>query len=174
MGDTENGDKGLRLGRGTSQDIKSRKELDVGYQTEVSGRFEIKGRELTAADWRAIKNLFWEAHDYESDWHKDFDCSKGEPHYMQLELTKDLLGIQWDGSEKFYEIVSAVNFVIQNIKPMGLYLEGQFECQGEDATDHYFIVIGDDGYARQAEATPKGKQCACPECGHRFLPEAAQ
>ena len=102
---------------------------------------------------------------------KGYIYPHGKPHYVQLGLTTDKTGIRWDGNEKFYDAVEAVNFVIDNARTRipDFGLSGQFEAQGEEIGDHWFLTIGDDGFAKRAEAPKVGDNVICPSCGHKFL-----
>jgi hypothetical protein len=94
----------------------------------------------------------------------------GKPHYVQFQVTKDKSGIEWDGNEKFYEAVKATNFVIDNVRREipDFSLSGQLEAQGEEIGDHWFLAIGDDGFAHRVEAPKSGDNVHCPHCNHEF------
>jgi hypothetical protein len=58
--------------------------------------------------------------------------------------TEDGEGIEWDGSEKFYEYVKWLKYIIKNfIQPWGYTLNGEVEWEGEENTDMGKIVVKD-------------------------------
>ena len=65
--------------------------------------------------------------------------------YIDLELTDDLKGIQWDsGTEKNYGMVEAVNFIIDDMHEKGVKdfaLKGELLAQGEDIEDRWKLVM---------------------------------
>lgn len=52
--------------------------------------------------------------------------------------------IEWDGSEKFYNYVEWIEYLIENfLKPWGYTVNGTVEWQGEESDDRGRIVITD-------------------------------
>lgn len=94
----------------------------------------------------------------------------GKPHYIQLQVSKDRLGIQRDNSEKFYKAVEAVNFVIDNVRREipDFGLTGQLQAQGEEIGDHWFLTISDDGFAKKIDTPKLGDKVRCPNCSCEF------
>ena len=141
-------------------------EEDVGYQTDFTGILRFT-RPMTLLELAYIEKQM--GFDLPDDL-KGYIYPHGKPHYVQLEVSNDKSGIQWDGNEKFYEAVNAVNFVIDNarreIPDFGL--SGQLEAQGEEIGDHWFLVIGEDGYAKRVDAPKIGDKVTCPNCDHEF------
>lgn len=137
----------------------------MGYTTKFTGELRF-GLELKASELAYIKELF-EVDDVEKgDWIKP----EGEqPHYIQFELTPDFGGIQWDGSEKFYNAVGAVNFIIVNArrKIPDFCLTGHLLAAGEDVDDKWSLVI-ENGLAKEVRTPPKGHKITCPHCDEDF------
>jgi hypothetical protein len=58
--------------------------------------------------------------------------------------TTDNMGIEWDGSEKFYCYVDWLKYIIDNfLKPWGIEMSGCVEFEGEDEMDAGFIKVFD-------------------------------
>lgn len=56
--------------------------------------------------------------------------------------TEDNLGIEWNGSEKFYNYVDWLNFILKNfLTPWGYNLTGYVRFQGENKSDKGYIRI---------------------------------
>lgn len=62
--------------------------------------------------------------------------------WCQWVPTKDGKFIEWDGSEKFYEYVEWLKYLIAKVlAPRGYILNGEVEWQGEDNSDRGIIVV---------------------------------
>jgi len=52
--------------------------------------------------------------------------------------------IKWNGSEKSYDMVQWMEFLIMEFfRPFGRKLDGQMEAQGEDFNDRWLLVVTD-------------------------------
>jgi len=108
------------------------------YTTEFKGSFELN-RKLT-------HKLFKQLEDLANDEHHGLNLPS---KYCQWVPTDDGLGIKWDGNEKFYEYVEWLQWIIDNIlKPAKYELTGRVEFQGDDVSDHGFLVLEDDQHVR--------------------------
>lgn len=94
----------------------------------------------------------------------------GKKIYIQFEVTKGLDGIQWDGSEKFYDAVDAVNYIIEKVKSVypNFSLSGEITAQGEDSFDRWKLAINDKGRAYKKEIIGDKGKVHCPHCGKDF------
>jgi hypothetical protein len=139
----------------------------MGYSTDFTGSLKFT-RVLTEPEQAYIQTLM--GFDLPEDF-KGYTHPHGKPHYVQLEITTDKTGICWDGNDKFYDAVEAANFVIDNARTRitDFGLTGQLEAQGEEIEDHWFLTIGDDGFATRVDAPKAGDKITCPDCGHEFL-----
>lgn len=139
----------------------------MGYSTDFTGELKFN-RAMTPMELAYIEKQM--GFDLPGDL-KGYIWPHGKPHYVQFELTEDKSGIKWDGNEKFYKSVEAVNFIIDNarreIPDFGL--TGQLEAQGEDIGDHWFLVIGEDGFAKRVDAPNVGDTVECPHCAREFI-----
>ena len=88
--------------------------------------------------------------------------------YIDFELTSKLDWIQWDWSEKFYDIVEKTQFIIDYMRHYYPHfgLSGSIECQWEEFEDRWLLVVKDN------IATRVDNQLVwyvrCPECDHHF------
>ena len=137
----------------------------MGYSTEFEGELKFT-RELTSTELAAVKKMLWaDCSDY-PEW-KHF---KG--HYIQFEFTDDFSGIKWDGSEKFYEAVGAVNTLIAEVRKTvpDFGLTGTLYAEGEEADDRWALSIID-GQAVRVDTPPIGTKIICPHCECEFYLE---
>lgn len=69
----------------------------------------------------------------------------GQPGlWCQWVPSEDGSEIEWDGSEKFYNYVEWIKFIIEHfLKPWGKVLNGEVEWQGEERDDRGMIVVKD-------------------------------
>ncbi len=108
----------------------------MGYTTEFEGSFRLSAEPPV----KVIVALHAAAEDQEypegpTPWPSG---------YCQWELTRDCMGIKWDGSEKFYDYVEYLQAILDNIlKPNGLTLTGEVKYRGEDNEDYGVLRIED-------------------------------
>ena len=117
----------------------------MGYNTSFTGTLKFR-IELKASDLAYLQKFLGEdARDHE-DWPKTEWYSK-LPSFIDLELTPEFDGLQWNGAEKTYQMVEQVNYIIS----LGFPLEGELLAQGEEVGDVWKLVIGEDGIAAAVE-----------------------
>jgi len=91
--------------------------------------------------------------------------------YIDLEIKRG--GLEWNGAEKTYEMEKQVNAVVEHMRKefprFGLI--GELQAQGEDITDRWRLVIGEDGVASRVEVAVTGKKVTCPHCEEEFILE---
>lgn len=62
--------------------------------------------------------------------------------WCQWVPSEDLLSIEWDGNEKFYDYVGWIKYLIEKfLAPWGYVLNGEVTWRGEDDNDKGKIVI---------------------------------
>lgn len=62
--------------------------------------------------------------------------------WCQWVPSDDLMGIEWDGGEKFYKYVEWIEYLIQNfLAPQGYVVNGEVQWRGEDFFDVGVIVV---------------------------------
>ena len=137
----------------------------MGHNTNYKGILKFKngvtGRQLAKLN----KYLGEDCRD-----HDDWDS--GDLTYIDLEIAKDYVGLQYDGTEKSYDMIEKINFLIEEMQKTfpEFSLEGKFLAQGEDIDDRYEIII-EDGIAIKKDMKPSGKKVLCPHCEEHFYIE---
>lgn len=143
----------------------------MGYTTTFFGKFKIIP-ELKASDLVYLQQFLGEDKRSHLEWPKN-DYLEDLCYSIDLELTKDLQYLQWDGSEKSYYMESQVNYIIcvMRKKIVDFRLEGKLSAQGENITDVWELVINEDGWAVKNKLPIKGKVITCPYCEQEFILE---
>ena len=131
----------------------------MGYDTDYNGIFTFTS-ELKASELAHLKKFLGQDCREHADW------DTADLTWINLEFTPEFDGIQWDGSEKSYDMAEKINFLIREmrkIKP-DFGLDGSFLCQGEDITDRYEIIVGDDGFVAERQIEEMLEKIKCPYC----------
>jgi hypothetical protein len=72
--------------------------------------------------------------------------------WCQWVPTKDGMGLEWDGGEKFYNYIEWLQYIIENIlKPRGYVLNGEVYWYGEDNADTGVMVVVDNVVSTRAQ-----------------------
>lgn len=144
----------------------------MGYTTEFSGELKFN-RELKASEILLIQSMAQENPDDHPEWVR----TEGDQYsYIKWELTNNLNALQWDGGEKFYNAVEALNMLIKTlwVESPDLRLSGVLNAQGEEIGDLWQIHIGADGLAYQKDLPKPEDLVTCPHCDEQFrLSDAA-
>ena len=147
----------------------------MGYSTEFKGRLEIVP-ELTASQLGKLSSYLGEDVREHPEWGVNAD--KCLFYFIDLQLTKDFKALEWNGSEKTYGMVEAVNFIIQEMRKElpAFSLIGRLLAHGDDIDDRWELVVEGGGLASKIDwVSPAGRKVTCPECEHQFyLPEDAK
>ena len=91
--------------------------------------------------------------------------------YIDLQLTDDFSGLEWDGSEKTYDLVEKVNLIIENmrLKYPDFGLTGELLAQGEDNGDVWILAM-ENGKAKHKKIDlSHKKKVTCPHCEEEFF-----
>lgn len=101
--------------------------------------------------------------------HDDWIKPKGYNGYIQLVIAKDKSGIKWDGGEKFYDAVDAVNTVIMTMQTKfpDFGLTGTLRAQGEEIGDVWDLTIVN-GKAIEKIPPKSDDFITCPHCEEKF------
>lgn len=140
----------------------------MGYTTTFKGELKFTS-ELNAKQLAKVKSFFGEDCRDHLEW-------GGEGSYIDLQLTDDFTGIQWDsGTEKNNGMVSHINVIIREMqKEMpGFGLSGQMIAQGEDPEDRWICKI-ENGFAVEKKVEIKGHKVKCPHCSETFFIETEE
>jgi hypothetical protein len=134
----------------------------MGYSTDFNGELKFT-TDLTSNQLAKVKSFLGEDCRNHPEWNQTGLT------YIDLELTKDFSGLQWDGSEKTYELVEKVNLLITEMKKEypEFGLGGKILAQGEDNEDRWILTI-ENGIAVSKEIEIVGKDIECPNCGEHF------
>lgn len=129
----------------------------MGYTTNFTGKFSFD-KPADAETVLSCRDLLQK--DY-----RDADFPPGAPSaYLQWEITKDRLHLEWDGGEKFYDYVEWLQWLIDNkFKPAGLTLSGAVKYSGEETEDCGTLEIVD-GQVIKTPATFTRVRVHCPNC----------
>lgn len=132
------------LGIKTSPLRQPYRGIIMGYSTYFDGFFEFDCDMYIKRDFGKLKSILGHDAREHPEWNNPNDV-----HYIDLRLTEDMGGIEWDESEKTDDMADMVNLVIDEMREVnpGFKLKGGMRAQGEDPDDHYFVLIGKDGRA---------------------------
>lgn len=138
----------------------------MGYSTSFTGSLKFAS-EPTTKQLAKLNAMFGEDCRDHPEWN-----AKGL-YYVDLKLTEDFTGIEWNGAEKTYELDKIINVVIGEMRKEfpGFSLIGTLFAQGEDADDRWQLVVGDDSIARRIKVQIVGTKVECPRCEHKFYLE---
>lgn len=138
----------------------------MGYTTTFKGELKFT-KELTGSQLAKLKGFLGEDCRNHPEW------DGGNMTYIDLELLDDFSGIQWDGSEKTYDLEKKVNLVIKQMQSEypDFGLEGKLRAQGEDIEDAWWLVIVN-GVAVRKDIELTGRKIECPHCGEHFILES--
>jgi hypothetical protein len=144
----------------------------MGYNTDVTGNLKI-GKDLSTECYIKLKTFMgadirehpeWKARKKPHSW----DPKNGSVMtHICFEITDDNLHIQWDGSEKFYDIPEKIKLIIVNMTKdfPNFILDGELICQGEKRDDRYKIyVVHNEVTIEEEEPITLKSEIRCPHC----------
>lgn len=134
----------------------------MGYTTTFTGQLKFKN-ELTTSALAKLKTFLGEDVGDHAEW--DAECS-----YIDLRITDDFSGIEWDDeTEKNNGMVSHVNLISREMKKEfpNFELEGNLLAQGEYHKDQWVLMM-ENGIAVEKKLEIKGTFVTCPNCDHEF------
>jgi len=127
----------------------------MGYSTDFEGVLNFT-KDPTVRAIMKIGNMFCE----DCRDHPEWDVK--DPTYTSMDLefaygpnTDMPEGIVWNGMEKTYGLVDAINLIIvegRKVDP-DLSLTGELHASGEEDDDRWKIVIGADGMAKRVNGS---------------------
>jgi hypothetical protein len=138
----------------------------MGYTTNFKGVL-LFTKELNGKELKKVKSFLGEDCRQHEEW------GRTDLSYIDLELTDDFSGLQWDGSEKTYDLQDKVNVIIDEMRKEfpDFGLEGHLVAQGEDVEDRWTLSIEANGRAVKRPVEVKGAKVKCPHCGEKFIVE---
>ena len=140
----------------------------MGYTTEFTGILKISP-ELKESELLYLLKYFGEDVRDHIEWHTNEFARNLD--YIDLRLSDNLQGIEWnDESEKTYEMVDQVNFIITEMKKIlhSFELSGELLAQGEEIYDRWKLIIKD-GFAQRVDIISEEKKVKCPHCEGWFF-----
>lgn len=137
----------------------------MGYTTEFSGELDFN-RPLTVPEYNELCKM---AEESDPDLLAQYtDTPETIPSsYLQWVPTKDGMGLEWDGGEKFYEYIHWLRWLIKHyFKPRDIVLNGEIRWSGEDVEDVGILKVVDNKVT--SEKLRKEILIDCPHCGERI------
>ena len=138
----------------------------MGYTTSFKGEL-LFTKELKASELAELSKFLGEDCRDHPEWNNT------SLTYIDLKLNKDFTGLEWDGSEKTYDLVDKVNLIIDNMKTISpnFGLTGELLAQGEDVGDVWHLTI-ENGKAKYKKIDlSHKKKVTCPHCEEEFFLE---
>ena len=137
----------------------------MGYNTDFLGTLDFI-EELTASQIVKLRSILGE----DCREHPEWKDEKGMT-YIDLKLTDDFSGIEWDNSEKSYDMPHKVKLVVRLMRetwPEFKGVKGKILAQGEDIEDRWEL-IADGGSVVEREVPIDGIVVECPHCGEKYV-----
>ena len=131
----------------------------MGYHTEFRGSLQFN-TQLTETQLSSIKQILRaDCRD-----HPEWDAM--DLTYIDLALLSDNSGIQWDGSEKTYQMPELVNVVITQMRRdfPDFGMTGVISAQGSEVGDCWELYISDVGFAKKRKLVVAEEIIDCPHC----------
>lgn len=140
----------------------------MGYNTSFRGVLRFKN-DPTTKQLAKLHTFFGEDCRSHPEWNAGQYAS-----YIDLRLTKDLDGIEWNGAEKTYGLTDSVNVIVHGMRKEwpDFALDGTLIAQGDDFDDRWALVIGDDGMASEQPIVMSEHKVQCPKCHSTFVVES--
>ncbi len=133
------------------------------YSTEF--KWTLKFKEGMTVKWLAFLNtILWEdARDHE-EW------NAGNLTRMDLEVTKELDGIQWNWSEKTYDLDTKIALIIHLMseKFPEFWIDWELLANWEEFDDIWKIIVKDNKVERR-ELKIQWEVIECPHCEEKFI-----
>lgn len=115
----------------------------MGYNTDFSGRVAIE------PPLDQVQVLF--LRDFASHDHRETEYEDTPGFYCQWVPTKDGAALEWDGSEKFYDSVEWMRYLIDNFVAGGVHkhftetrkVNGAIMASGDDPDDVWRLIVTD-------------------------------
>ena len=139
----------------------------MGYSTDFDGVLYFT-TDLQASRLLQLKSML-----EVDNWQQRLEWKDTNVRYIDLELTGDFTGLQWNGAEKTYYMVETVNLIITEMRKTtpDFGLKGKLYAQGEEFDDRWVLEIGEDGWAKRTDIIISGKTVTCPHCNSEFVLE---
>ena len=143
----------------------------MGYDTNYVGVLKFKN-EVTPKELAKMGTIVGEDCRDHPEWDKDPECYT----YIDLELTDDYEGLQYNGDEKSSGMVGNINTLLNEMRKEfpEFGLKGGFVCQGETILDRWKLKFKDGKAIRVDIVVDKSKLITCPHCEEQFELEGTE
>jgi len=143
----------------------------MGNNTEFYGQLSFT-KELTGGQLAKLTKILKEDLKKHREWNKYIDKNV-YLNSIDISLTEDFSGLEWNGAEKTYLMHEQINFIIKYMKAE---VDSEFGLKGiMEAQDFYFmyeIVIREDGLAELVEnklaKLKTSDRIRCPCCNEEY------
>lgn len=138
----------------------------MGYSTSFSGEL-LFTTEPKASELAELNKFLGEDCRQHPEW------GNTSLSYIDLKLSKDFSGLEWDGSEKTYDFVDKVNLLIENMQKKYPHfgLSGELLAQGEEISDIWRLVVKNNIAEEVRVDLSHKKKVTCPHCSEDFFLE---
>lgn len=150
----------------------------MGYSTNFTGALKFKN-ELSAKHIAYMKKFLGEDRreiGYEDD-KKAYATGGSYWYHLDIELTEELDGLQWNGSEKTYDMPHLINFVltrmIEKFPDFDFSMTGKIAAQGQEVDDRWEVVFEKEK-AIKRDVKVKGTFVRCTECEAKIIIEECE
>lgn len=135
----------------------------MGYSTQFSGKLTFTNQ-LTGAQLYKLSQYLGQDCREHPEW--------GAPHltYIDLKITNEVDGLEWDGSEKTYNLPEIVNLLTTEMRKQfpDFALDGYLLAQGEEIEDRWMLKM-QNGEAVSVKISDNGPTIQCPHCERTFI-----
>lgn len=137
----------------------------MGYNTEFKGVLTFNS-DIKVGALRKLTTYLGEDCREHPEW------DRPDLTYINLEITEEYVGLQWNGAEKTYDLVDKVNLVIREMQKKfpEFALEGELVAQGENMNDRWILKM-ENNVAVKKSIVITGEIITCPHCGEKFVLE---
>ena len=126
----------------------------MGYHTDFRGELSFN-EDITVKQVKAVQSIL--------------DHTVVNNRLIDLIITEDMSGLEWDESESTYNLVSGVNHIIRtmSLEFPDFSLSGELKAKGEGQGDVWTLKIVN-GEAVKVEEPKVGDLVECPHCYVQF------
>jgi hypothetical protein len=144
----------------------------MGYSTDFTGVLTFNKMLNASQIARLNKVLGEDVRNFDDHRAKFWGEANFDGYHIDLEFTLEYDGIKWNGTEKTYGMIGAVNGIVNYMKHLfpDFGLEGTLHAQGERVKDSWKLVMVDGVATRFENDVDVSQYVECPECGHEFKP----
>lgn len=138
------------------------------YSTDFSGTLTFN-ENTTLPMVAMVKQFLGEDCRDHPEWSEYTDADGWYLTFIDLEINSEMTWLQWDWSEKTYDLVEKVNLILSEVRKVypDFWLSGELLAQGEEFDDRWRLVI-EDGIAVRKDIISEWATVTCPHCWEKF------